>query len=211
MLSESPGGQTPICQQVRDVVERISSIQHILRQNGQKACVIIATDGEATDGSLADSMRPLENLPVWVVIRLCTDEEKVVNYWNEIDSELELEMDVLDDLAGEADEVCQNQKGWLTYSEPFHRFREYGAAIKEMDLLDESLLSSDQMRAVTSLVLSTTQEIPHPDEDWSGFLSFLSKHNQDVWCPKTKKQKVLSLLLIIKIILTLLFHRNMLI
>ena len=27
---------------------------------------------------------PLRNMPVYVVIRLCTDEERIVNYWNDI-------------------------------------------------------------------------------------------------------------------------------
>ena len=51
------------------------------------------------------TMRPLEHLPVWVVIRLCTDEDKMVDYWNGIDNEIELNMDVIDDPLGEAEEI----------------------------------------------------------------------------------------------------------
>ena len=50
-------------------------------------------------------MRQLEKLPVWVVVRLCTDEDKMVNYWNNVDSEVELNMDVIDDHLGEAREI----------------------------------------------------------------------------------------------------------
>jgi hypothetical protein len=50
-------------------------------------------------------MKPLEKLPVWVVIRLCTDEDKMVEYWNNIDSVIELNMDVIDDPLGEAKEI----------------------------------------------------------------------------------------------------------
>ncbi len=53
-------------------------MEHELREYGQKATVVIATDGEATDGDVSDAMRPLQNLPVWVVIRLCTNEQAVV-------------------------------------------------------------------------------------------------------------------------------------
>ena len=50
-------------------------------------------------------MRQLEKLPVWVVVRLCTDEDKMVNYWNNVDSEVDLNMDVIDDHLGEAKEI----------------------------------------------------------------------------------------------------------
>jgi len=50
-------------------------------------------------------MRPLQFLPVVVVIRLCTDEEAIVNYWNAIDEKLEVDIDVLDDIRSEAAEV----------------------------------------------------------------------------------------------------------
>ena len=52
-------------------------------------------------------MRPLQQLPVWVVIRLCTDEEKMVDYWNTVDGEIELNMDVIDDPNGEAREIYE--------------------------------------------------------------------------------------------------------
>jgi len=51
-------------------------------------------------------MRPLKDLPVWVVVRLCTNDEKIVDYWNRVDEELELSMDVLDDLGGEVRPLC---------------------------------------------------------------------------------------------------------
>jgi hypothetical protein len=56
-------------------------MEHELREYGQKATVVIATDGEATDGDVSDAMRPLQNLPVWVVIRLCTNEQAVVGLY----------------------------------------------------------------------------------------------------------------------------------
>ena len=80
-----------------------------------------------------------------LVIRLCTDDENIVNYWNNIDTELNIDVDVLDDLHGEANEVYEHNK-WLTYGEPIHRLREFGIDVKEFDLLDESILTMEQVR-----------------------------------------------------------------
>jgi hypothetical protein len=70
-----------------------------------------------------------------------------VEYWNNIDNQLEIDIDVLDDLVGDAKQVSA-VNGWLTYGEPLHRIREFGASMKEMDIIDESTLSSEQMRMV---------------------------------------------------------------
>jgi hypothetical protein len=88
---------------------------------------------------------------VLVIIRLCTSEEKVVQYWNSIDQQLELDIDVLDDPYGDAKQVAQFNP-WLTYGEPIHRLREFGASLKEMDIIDESTVSSEQMRVLCSFL-----------------------------------------------------------
>jgi hypothetical protein len=151
ILEGSPSGGTPLCRHLREVIAQIKSAEPQLRAAGQKACVIIATDGESSDGDIATAMAPLKDLPVWVVVRLCTDEERVVNYWNNIDEQLELSMDVLDDLCGEAEEV-HSKNPWLTYGEPIQRLREFGIAIKELDLLDERHLSHDEVRRVVKIM-----------------------------------------------------------
>lgn len=148
VLEESPHGQTPLCAQVREVVGQITSIAPQLRAAGQRAVVVVATDGKPTDGDLATTLRPLQQLPVLIVVRMCTDEDEVVNYWNTLDStQVEIDIDVLDDHQGEAKELYA-VNSWLTYGEPLHRLREFGTPIKEMDMIDQAKLSAEQVRVV---------------------------------------------------------------
>lgn len=151
ILNGLPGGGTPLCHHVNQVVEQITAIAPELRAAGKKASLIICSDGEASDGDITAALRPLHNLPVWVVIRLCTDEDPVVSYWNNIDSQLELNMDVLDDPISESIEVSKVNK-WLTYGTPLHRLREFGVTSKEMDLLDEAKLSVESMRTICAFM-----------------------------------------------------------
>ena len=53
---------------------------------------------------------------------------------------------------------------WLTYCDALHKVREFGAAIKEMDLIDESKLSSEQMRVMIATLLfdGKKDNLPHP-------------------------------------------------
>ena len=166
-----PAGQTPLCEHIETVVNNIKSVEDALRANNQKAIVVIATDGEASDGDVATALKPLERLPVQLVLRLCTDDEPILEYWNKVDEDLEIDLDVLDDLQSEAKEI-QEANPWLTYPEYLHKWREFGTPSKELDLLDESALSSEQMRVVVCNLLfeGRKQSVPNPDEDWTGFI-----------------------------------------
>lgn len=106
-----------------------------------------------------------------MILRLCTNEKEVIRYWDSIDNQLELDIDVLDDQIGDGAQVIQ-KNGWLTYGAPIHRsynvliipflfcsiiiwhvfhlirMREFGSVMKEFDIIDESLLSSEQMRII---------------------------------------------------------------
>ena len=141
-----------------------------MNDQNQKVVVIICTDGESTDGDIADAMKPLQDLPVLVVIRLCTDEDDIVQYWNSIDEKLEVDIDVLDDLRAEALEV-KAVNGWLTYGEPLHRLREFGCILKECDLIDESLITSEQMKVMICFLIGdgNVRQFPCPDLNWSEF------------------------------------------
>ena len=166
VFDEQPAGQTPLCHHVRCVVEAIEALAPTLRAQGKKAAVIIATDGESSDGNITEALRPLHTLPVWVVLRLCTNDAKIVEYWNNIDKELELEMDVIDDLVEDAEQV-HKVNPWLIYGDELHRLREFGASFKELDLIDESSLGSEQMCALLNVLLDA--KFPHPDVDYKEF------------------------------------------
>jgi hypothetical protein len=151
LLDGSPSGGTPLCRHIREAIAEIQAQEGELRRRGQKALLVIATDGESSDGNVADAMRPLKNLPVWVIVRFCTDQDSIVDYWNNVDRELELNMDVVDDLLGEAKEIYKHNP-WLTYGEPLQRLREFGLSVKELDLMDERPLSLEELRKVCVLM-----------------------------------------------------------
>lgn len=177
----SPGGVTPLAERVVEIASLIESMKHQLIPKGQKVVVTIATDGLPSDergrtnphtmNEFKNALRSLEGLPVWVVIRLCTDDEKVVNFYNNIDCQLELSVDVLDDFFAEAQEVHEHNK-WLTYALPLHRMREMGFYHKLFDLIDERALTRDELKDFFLLIYGANalDGIPDPQIEWPKFL-----------------------------------------
>ena len=150
-LKIPPTAMTPLCRHMREIIREIEGMAPALRASGQKVKIIIATDGESSDGDLAEAMKPLEQLPVWIVLRLCSEVKKTTEYWADIDAKLEVNIDVIQNPVCEAKEV-NRYNSWLNYSEQFHRLRESGITCREADFIDEKRLSIGEIHAFCKLV-----------------------------------------------------------
>jgi len=201
MSNTSPGGVTPLTDHVSEIYMVVDSLRPQLEAEGKKVAIILATDGLPTDNQghhneyvkklFVDSLRRLEGLPVWLVIRLCTDEEDVVEFYNNLDEQLELSMDVLDDFCGEAEEVFEHNS-FLNYTLHIHRLREMGFHHRVFDMIDERPLTKGELRDLCVLIfgIGNFDGVPDPDVNWKGFLNEIKTmmaKEKTAWNPMKKK------------------------
>lgn len=198
MTITKPNGPTPLTKQLQILREYIVSVTAHLRGHRQTASVILATQGLPTDDlgqhspgvlqNFVQILQSFEGLPVWFVIRLCTDDVRAINFYNSLHSQINLSYDVLDDFYGEALEIYLRNP-WLTYGLPLHRFREMGFRIHVLDTLDERALTRLELRDLFYLLFATINPLPDPEKDWNGFfiaLKVLMAKEKMQWNPVTK-------------------------
>jgi hypothetical protein len=173
-----PLGVTPLLRHIEEIKQTVKELEPELREIGSRVTIILATDGLPTDDlgyggrdveqQFVEALRGLEGLPVWLVIRLCTDRENIVNFYNGLDKKLELSLDVIDDFLEEAKEVYKHNP-WLNYALPLHRLREMGYHDRVFDLLDERRLTVDELGEFLRVLLldnDTSVALPDPSTEW---------------------------------------------
>mmetsp|Transcript_10377 Transcript_10377/g.15617 ORF Transcript_10377/g.15617 Transcript_10377/m.15617 type:complete len:284 (+) Transcript_10377:537-1388(+) len=201
MSRTRPSGCTPLTEHITEIHSSISAMKESLQSEGKRAVVVLATDGLPTNeygecnsyikDSFVRSLKKLEGLPVWLVVRLSTDEEDVVDFYNSLDDQLELSMDVLDDFCGEAAEIYEHNP-WMNYALPIHRLREMGFHDRVLDMIDERPLTHAEIRDYCLLLFGANKcdGLPDPSIDWGAFASNVNQllsEEKLQWNPMKKK------------------------
>jgi len=182
MTKAQPNGCTPLTRHVKDIKRALEQMKPQLLMDGKKVAIILATDGLPSDDQgfsdnkanedFVKALRSLDGLPVWIVVRLCTDQDSVTEFYNSLDSKLEVPLEVLDDFLGEAKEVAKCNS-WINYALPIHRSRELGYHDRLFDLIDERKLTIDEMRDFCQFLVGS--DLPDPSIDFDVFENALNK------------------------------------
>lgn len=172
--STGPRGVTPLTDRLRKIRMRVAQEGRDLARAGQKVVLIIVTDG-LPSGTQSGRSGPRERnefvselrqfglqYPVHIVVRLCTEDDDVVDFYNKVDEELELQMEVIDDHVSEAKEIMAAGNGWFAYTPVLHRIREGGTFLKLLDLVDERRLNPMETSLLAQLLLREPGEAPFP-------------------------------------------------
>lgn len=110
------------------------------------------TDGKSTDGDIIEVLKPLEGYPIQVIIRIYTDQREILDYWQDINSQLHLDISILNSLRDTA-AAYSKKNSWLTYGEHLHLLREFGVIFAGINLMSHKELPRDDIKDISQLLL----------------------------------------------------------
>jgi len=206
LLKCHPGGNTPLTVHLKDILESLKDVDPDLLEENVMSIVIVTdrlpTDAEGTQGhdvnfEFLETLKEFQEYPVWIVIRLSTDDRRVVDFYSSLDRGIailrqlrgeadharmeNIRLDVLDDFLSEANAVS-NYNPWLNYGLPLHLTRESGIEVSVFDAINERPLQHRELAEFVELLfdrhdtsvgggLQTLDDQPLPDPlaDYRGF------------------------------------------
>jgi hypothetical protein len=200
VLSNRPVGRGCLTTHLREVVNAVTSVPRFQLENRSIAIVFVTDslpssddgqDGDRAAAEFLDILQRLEGLPVYVVIRLSTDDENVVSFYSDLDTTAAtveksgdlhsgLHLDVLDDYVSEAEDIYKHNP-WLNYGYPLHLCRESAVNFPVFDALNDRPLLHSELSSFISLVFDRQnpafmeQPLPNPRTDYKAFREELQK------------------------------------
>ena len=139
-------------------------------------CYNIITDGNPNNKPLFENeLRILaNNYNIFLTINLCTDDDSIIDYYNDLDTKIGNEIggiDVIDDILGEQKEIISMGNNFFTYSNEIHICRMAGCNYVVADLLDETKLSIYHTNTLVKNLLNLPKDTPH----WTNRVAYIKK------------------------------------
>jgi len=158
-----------------------------------QVAIVIATDGLPNEHvSFLNAMRMMQKLPVYIVVRLCTDDDAAMHFWKTLDLDLNVPVEILDDFESEAHQVY-SMNPWITYSLPLQRIREWGYRSEILESLRDRPLTIEEMRDCCALIFGVPSlNLCDPKTNWLGFredIEALVSHESRQWHPVLRRTK----------------------
>jgi hypothetical protein len=176
MINSYPSGGTPLCRSIRQVYDKLI----ISPNNYDNVCVIIMTDGESSDGSIESALKLFEHLPshisISVIVRLCTDSTQLVEYWDNVDNNVEVNLDVIDNIVNEGIQVHMFNP-WVAYWMELHNARMFGGLPRIFDIIDERPFTFAEKIEFINYLLSEPIVFPNPIDNLAECRELLANAN----------------------------------
>mmetsp|Transcript_7367 Transcript_7367/g.21770 ORF Transcript_7367/g.21770 Transcript_7367/m.21770 type:complete len:279 (-) Transcript_7367:3255-4091(-) len=207
MLSGTrPNKATPLAESLNFLNRRIALYTPALLAADKMMFLTVITDGvptplvwshnrsqkeqlqEAKDRAISELYQAVGRFPVSLVVRLCTNDDDAVDFWNNLDDSEEFSLDVIDDMLGEANEVSGKGNSFFVYSPAIHRFREGGFNNRLFDLMDEKRFMPRQRAQIMSILLAEP-DTPLPmytSANFNAEVKARASRQPTVWNPKTR-------------------------
>eukprot|EP00540_Astrosyne_radiata_P023178 CAMPEP_0116852052 /NCGR_PEP_ID=MMETSP0418-20121206/17078_1 /TAXON_ID=1158023 /ORGANISM="Astrosyne radiata, Strain 13vi08-1A" /LENGTH=290 /DNA_ID=CAMNT_0004484171 /DNA_START=275 /DNA_END=1147 /DNA_ORIENTATION=- len=221
MMNTSPQGNNSLTHHMRQIANSLLALPEELQQTKAVAMVLVTDhlprdrqgrEGEPVNREFVEILKMLDGMSVWVVIRLSTDEQRVVDFFNDLDNRMAyvsveddaaaaggggVHLDVLDDYVSEAEEV-QKHNPWLNYAYPLHLCRESAVNFPVFDALNDRPLHHEEVGDFMSLLFDrqsqgavwNDQPLPNPKSDYKAFrreVQLLVNRNPGLWNPIKKR------------------------
>mmetsp|Transcript_41855 Transcript_41855/g.61452 ORF Transcript_41855/g.61452 Transcript_41855/m.61452 type:complete len:245 (+) Transcript_41855:147-881(+) len=193
-FTTEPRYTTPLARHMFAIYDQLLPLKTHLRQTNQKIILVIASDGIPNDvDAVYSAMHLLQKLPIFLLIRLCTDDELAIHFYKTLELDFrKVDIEILDDFEVEAEEVV-TMNPWMNYAMPIQRAREFGFRSLLLTILRERPLTHEELRDFIAMLFGVNaSQLPHPKQDWETFyndVESLQARESRQWNPVHKKTK----------------------
>lgn len=192
------GGTSPIHEHLQEILPSILSFLPTLERKRKRMVLCICTDSIPTNKNAKEDPEVLEEFlltlghimecPVQILFRLSTDEERVMQFYQNLMEHYGLsKIQVLDDYVHEST-LVQEHNPWLNYGYPLHLCRETGIRKEVVEKLSREQLAPDELLETIRLIFG--QKHPQDRVKYSTFRAQVAVWNSQagmMWNPIKKK------------------------